>query len=320
MDELHKKCLVNDTWRDIGGYIVKGPFEKEPTDVTIEQMDYNEQTGEFTLKVKPVRGNCVYYDIGAEPTTASNKVEQQLLVTKEPSAWFVCYDMENTENPHPTGKAKKWLGQAPLKREQRQNANGNSVLELRTNEAYEIRYTTDGSSAKESGGIYNGEIVLPLECKFVRVALYYKGDLVFDEIITVDAKQGKKKVDIINEKPLEYTLNSQKKCGDTERTYTEFTKLKQLPGTYIRQFTVIISEKANPDNYMEITTARVPWDTDNLQATVDIIRDSAFAGKEVEVEFEYKTILFTTGAAFKQWVEVNKLDASELSQKGVIKQ
>ncbi|GHU53788.1 hypothetical protein FACS1894200_14260 [Spirochaetia bacterium] len=78
---------------------------------------------------------------------------------------------------------------------------------------------------------------------------------------------------------------------------------------------------ALPDDcYMEITTAKVLWDTDSLQKTIDTIRESAFAGKEVEVEFEYKTILFSTGAAFKQWVEINKLDASELGEKGAIKQ
>jgi hypothetical protein len=320
MDTLRKKCLANDTWREIGGYIVKGPFEKEPTDVSIEQTDYNEQTGEFTLKVKPVRGERVYYDIGAEPTKASSKVEQQALVIKEPSAYFVCYDTEGGENPHPTGKAKKWLGKVPLRREQRQNADGSNVLELQTHKAYEIRYTTDGSNPKEGGGLYSGEIVLPPDCKFVRVAAYYKDELVADENIPIDVKPGNKKIEIDDAKPLEYTLSSQKKCGDTELAYAEFAKLKQLPGTFIRQFTVTISEKNNPDNYMEITTAKVLWDTDNLQSMVDLIRETAFAGKEVEVEFEYKTILFTTGASFKQWVEANKLDAGELNKKGTINQ
>jgi hypothetical protein len=115
-------------------------------------------------------------------------------------------------------------------------------------------------------------------------------------------------------------MNSQKKCGDTESSYAEFKKLKQLPDTYIRQFTIAISEKADPNNYLEITSSRVPWDTEGLQATVDMVRDSAFAGKEVEVEFEYKTILFITGAAFKEWIEQNKLDARELERKGTIKQ
>lgn len=320
MDELKKKCLNNDTWREVGGYIVKGPFEKEPTDVIIEQTDYNEQTGKFTLKVKPVRGDRVYYDFGAEPSKASSDVQQQTVVLEEPAAYFVCFDTEGGENPHPTGKAKKWLGQVPLRREQRLNADGNNVLMLKTHKDFELRYTTDGSNPKESGGLYIGEIVLPVDCRFVLVAVYYKDTLVQEETINVSAAQPKKKVEIKDAAQLEYTLNSQKKCGDTEQAYAEFAKLKQLPGTFVRQFTVTISQKDNFDNYMEITTAKVPWDTDNLQSIVDLIRETAFSGKDVEVEFEYKTILFTTGATFKQWVEVNQLDASELGKKGEIKQ
>ncbi|MEA4883724.1 MAG: DUF499 domain-containing protein [Clostridia bacterium] len=320
MDELKKKCLNSDAWREIGGYIAKGPFEKEPTDVIVEQTDYSEQMGAFTLKVKPVRGDRVYYDFGAEPTKASSEIQQQSLTLKEPSAYFVCFDTAGGKNPHPTGTAKKWLGTVPLKREQRLSADGNNVLALKTHKDFEIRYTTDGSNPKESGGSYTGEIILPADCRFVPVAVYYKDTLVQEETINVTAAQPKKKVEIKDAAPLEYTMNSQKKCGDTEQAYAEFAKLKQLPGTFIRQFTVTISQKDNLDNYMEITTAKVPWDTDNLQSMVDLIRETAFGGKDVEVEFEYKIILFATGAAFKQWVEVNRLDSSELSRKGEIRQ
>jgi len=321
MEELKRICLNSDVWREVGGYIVKGPFEKEPTDVTIEEIEYNEQTEEFSLKVKPVRGDRVFYDFGAEPSQASNEVQGQSLRIKEPSAYFVCYDTSGSDNPHPTGPAKLWLGKAPLKREQRLNADGKRVLELKTHKDYEIRYTIDGSNAKESGGLYIGEIVLPPDCRYVQTAVYYGNMLVCEDSIPVSSSlSGKKKVEIIDQQPLEYTMNTQKKCGDTVTAYAEFAKLKQLPGTYIRQFTVTISDKNNPDRYMEITTSKVEWDTSHLQATVEIIRDSAFSDKDVEIEFEYKTILFTTGAAFKQWIEVNKLDASELEKKGVINQ
>jgi len=321
MDELKKKSLNSDVWRDIGGYIIKGPFAKEPTDVIIEQTSYDDKTGEFTLRVKPVRGDRVYYDIGVEPTQASSEVMGQILITKEPSAQFVCYDTSGGNNPHPTGGVKKWTGEVPLKREQRQNADGKNVLQLQTHPQYEIRYTTDGSNPKESGGAYSGDIVLPADCRFVRTATYYKGELISAEDITAEQKNsGKPKVIINDALPLEYTLNTQKKCGDNEQSYMEFAKLGQLPGTFIRQFTVTIIEIQNTDNYMEITTAKVPWDTGNLQSMVDLVRETAFSGKDVEVEFVYKTILFLTGAAFKQWVEQNKLDASELTAKGTIKQ
>ena len=321
MDELKKKCLNNDTWREICGYVVKGPFEKEPTDVSIEQIDYNEKTYEFTLKVKPIRGDRVYYEIGAEPTSASNEVQQQTLKISEPLVYFVCYDTSGSENPYPKGKVVKWLGKAPIRREQRQNADGNNILELKTHKDYEIRYTTDGSNPKESGGLYSGEITLPPDCRFVMIAAYYKNQLVSEDRISVTAEPvGKKKIEIDDVKPLEYTMNTHKKCGDTVTAYTEFTKLKQIPETFIRQFTVTISDKKDKNRYMEIATTNVEWDTGNLQAAIEIIRDTAFVSKDVEVEFEYKTILFATGAAFKQWVDVNKMDASELVEKGIIKQ
>jgi hypothetical protein len=71
---------------------------------------------------------------------------------------------------------------------------------------------------------------------------------------------------------------------------------------------------------MELTTATVPYDAGNLQATVDLIRDSAFAGKDVIIEFEYKTMLYTSGAQFKEWIELNKLDMNDLRKEGDIKQ
>lgn len=144
--------------------------------------------------MKPVRGDRVYYDFGAEPTTASNEVKQQTLTLKEPVAYFVCID------------------------------------------------TTDGSNPKDSGGLYSEEIILPKDCRFVRCALYYKGEPMATEDITISRQpQGKKAPTIDDTKPLEYTMTSQKKCGDTELTYAEFAKLKQLPGTFIRQFTATIS-------------------------------------------------------------------------------
>jgi hypothetical protein len=167
---------------------------------------------------------------------------------------------------------------------------------------------------------FNGEeqviAALKYEMKFED---FSTEDTIVDDI-AVELTPSKKKVDISDSAPLEYTMNKQKECNDTMLAYDEFTKLKLLPGTYIRNFTVTIVEKDNINNYMEITTASVPWDTASLQTTLEIIRDSAFAGKDVEVQFAYKTILFTTGEAFKQWVELNKLDAGELSQKGVITQ
>jgi len=313
-EDLRKECIKKDRWREMGGYIVKGPFEKEPTSVAVEQTNYNENTGEFTLKVRGIHGDRIYYDIGAEPTTASAEIIQSPFITKEPLINFICVD-SSKDNPHPTGSVKEFMCQVPLRYEQRQGLHGN-VLELQTHKDYEVRYTTDGSNPKESGGIYTGEIVLPANCKFVRTVVFYKDKLVEERDIQVEDK--KDALTIKDGDPVQYTLQTQKKCSDTEDTYSELEKIKKLENSYIQHFTVVISEKLNPDNYIELSTAKVPFDATKLQETIDRIRESAFAGKDVVVELDYKTLLFFSGAQFKEWIEMNKYDIAEIQNKGKI--
>ena len=83
---------------------------------------------------------------------------------------------------------------------------------------------------------------------------------------------------------------------------------------------MILTEKERPDNYVELTSGNVIYDAGNLQATIDIVRDSAFAGKDVIVEFEYKVLRFVQGATFKRWIDMNKLDLNEIRKHGEIVQ
>lgn len=315
LEDLKKDCIKKDKWREVGGYLEKGPFAKEPTSVMVQQTDYDKNTGEFTLKVRGIGGDKVYYDIGAEPTTASAEAPS-ILITKEPLINFICID---SSGEHPTGSVNEFLCNVPLKYAQRKSVHGN-ILELQTNRNFEIRYTTDGSNPKENGGVYLGEIVLPKNCKFVRTVVTYKNKVVEEKDITIAETDGDYDLKIKDDSPLEYEWTIQKKCKDTESTYDELNKLKKLEGSFIRHFTVVILEKENNSNYIEISTAKVPYDADNLQATIDLIRDTAFKDKEVTIEFEYKTILFVTGLQFKNWIEINKYDLKEIQKEGKIKQ
>ena len=180
LDSLKSDCLKKDKWREIGGYLVKGPFEKDPTSVNVTQTGYDEKTHTFTLHVKGVGGR-VFYDIGADPTAASNEVSGNVFTTKEPSLRFICIDPTGDRKP---GPVVEFTGSVPVKYGQRTTPTGR-VMELVTNPNFEIRYTTDGSEPKENGGIYNGEIVLPKDCKFVRTATFYKGRVIDTKDIPV---------------------------------------------------------------------------------------------------------------------------------------
>ena len=319
-EDLKKSCLKKDKWREIAGYIQKGPFEKEPTSVSVEQTAYDNETGEFTLKVRPINGDVVYYDIGAEPTQSSAEVPQVgILTTKEPLLSFICIDT-TSDNPHPKGEVLEYMCNVPLRFETRVCSNG-EVLELKTHKDFVVRYTTDGSDPKENGGIYTEDIVLPQGCKYVRTAVLYKDKVVEKKDIPIEEKKKPEILKINDIKPLEYESISFVKMTDTERSYAELEKLKKMPGTKVSRVTVNISGKDDSENYLEITAGRkTSYDPAKLQEIIDTIRETAFRDKDIILRFEYKIITFATGKQFKEWIDTNKYDFNEKITNGKIKQ
>ena len=316
METLREDCEKRDKWREIGGYIRKGPFPKEPTDVQIDFQNYDRKDHKFTLRVRPVYGTTVYYEIGAEPSSASSKATNPF-ITKETELYFRCVD--ESPDPHPTGETRRYLCNAPFFHEQRGSSGGN-IMRFETHPKYEIRYTTDGSNPKETGGIYNGEFLIPKDSKYIRVAVYNHDTLIHEENIPVQTPNERDVLKIQDDLPLEYTLKVRRKCSDTRTTYEELENIQKVPGALIRHFTVIITQLDNLENYLEISTEKVPYDVTRLRETIDLIRSSAFAGKEVIIELEYKTMLFLTGKDFKRWMDQMKRDMNEVTRDGDIKQ
>jgi hypothetical protein len=314
LDSLKADCLKKDKWREIGGYLVKGPFEKEPTSVTVNQTNYDDKEQEYTLFVKGVGGR-VYYDIGADPTAASAEITDSVFKTKEPALRFICIDPSGERK---TGQVFEFIGKAPIRYGQRATDNG-IVLTLETNKNYEVRYTTDGSEPKENGGIYNGEIVLPKGCKFVRTVALYDGQVIEQKDISVDVKSAAGQKKINETAPLAYRMNAKKQLGDTESSYRELETLSKIDGVFIKGGGAYIFEKSKDDNYVEYN-ASIPYAPGDLQALIDLVRDTSFKDRDVVVTFEYKELLFTSGAQFLKWVELCKLDMNRLREGGEIVQ
>ena len=313
LDSLKADCLKKDKWREINGYLVKGPFEKDPTDVFVEQTSYDEKTHEFTLKVRGIGGK-VFYDIGGDPTMASKEVVDQMLITKEPCIRFVCIDPSGERK---TGDLLEFSGNVPVKYGQRSTPNG-EVMSLVTHPNYEIKYTTDGSEPKENGGIYNDEFVLPHDSKFVRVAVFYKGKLLEEKNISVSKSETPSKGKTIDKKrALVYRYRNKKQMGDTEASYKELELLSRLDGVLIKGVTAEIYNKANTDSYIEFN-ASVPYWAGDLQSLIDLVRESSFKDAEVIVDFGYKELTFLTGELFVQWTDMNKLDMNKLAKDGEI--
>ncbi|NCB42796.1 MAG: DUF499 domain-containing protein [Clostridia bacterium] len=313
LDSLRLDCIKKDLWREVNGYLIKGPFEKDPTSVFVEQTSYDENTHEFTIKTRGIGGK-VFYDIGSDPTSASKEVTDQILVTMEPSIRFVCIDPTGERK---TGDVLEFSGIVPIKYGQRKTPNGN-VMKLVTNPKYVIKYTTDGSEPKENGGIYNDEFILPKDSKFVRVAVYYKDRLLEEKSIYVvngGAEQQGTRID--QDKPLAYRYNNKNQMSDTEASYKELALLSKLDGVLIKGATAEIYNKANTDHYIEFN-ASVPYWAGDLQSLIDLVRETSFREAEVIVNFGYKELLFLTGELFSQWLDMNKFDLNNLVENGEI--
>lgn len=313
LDSLKADCIKKDKWREVGGYLVKGPFEKDPTSVNVTQTNYDDKTQTYTLHVKGVGGR-VYYDIGADPTEASAEITESVFRTTEPSLRFICID-PNKERK--TGAVCEFVGKAPIKYGQRSTPNG-LVLTLETNNNYEVRYTTDGSEPKENGGLYNGEIVLPEGCKYVRTVSIFNGQIIDNKDIQVDISSAatiQKKID--PDKSVFYRMKAKKQLGDTESVYQELEALSKLENVFIKGASAYIYEKGKDENYVEYNAA-IPYLPFDFKKLIDLVRDSSFKNREVVVTFEYKELMFIKGSNFMNWVEMRKLDMDSLRKEGEI--
>ncbi|MGN1197080.1 MAG: DUF499 domain-containing protein [Acetatifactor sp.] len=313
LEALRSDCLKKDKWREVGGYLVKGPFPKDPTSVNVTQQNYNEATEEFIYHIKGVGGR-VYYDIGSDPTSASMEITENIFRTKEPKVRFVCIDPDKERE---TGEIVEMVGQAPLKYDQRVTPNG-IVFELKSNRNYEIRYTTDGSEPKENGGLYNGEFPVSDSAKYVRAVALYDGQIIAEKQIQIDRsgkKAEEKKIDLT--KSVFYRLKAKRQMSDTESAYKELEQLAKYEGLFIKGASAYIYEKSNENNYVEYN-ANIPYLAEDLRALIDLIRDTSYKNREAVVTFEYKELMFTQGSQFNDWLEQGHYDLTQLRKEGEI--
>ena len=165
LEALKQTAISQDRWREEGGYINKGPFPPPDTEVRVHRLSRDDTTGEVTLKITPVNGNIVYYEIGnSKPTTASGKIKSfNNFKTSELQLSFLCVD---STGKHNTGPFLTWNNSINLKYRVYQQGN-DWMVELKAYPTGNIRYTTDGSDPKGFGATYDAPFTIRKDCPFV---------------------------------------------------------------------------------------------------------------------------------------------------------
>jgi len=158
LDTLKETLVHKDQWRENGSYVEKPPFPKPQTDVRFQELTRNDDTGAITLRLTPVYGDTMYYEVGTQATSASAKVQDpKHFETNELEVSFLCVD---TKGEHETGAPVTWRNRLTIKSRTFQSGH-DKMVELRVAPAAPLRYTSDGSDPKIAGASYHDPFVVP---------------------------------------------------------------------------------------------------------------------------------------------------------------
>jgi Fn3 associated len=246
LEDLKKQMLDREVWVDEGGAINTQPPAPE-TKVLISEIGRDNETGEVTLKIQPIYGDVVRYEIGDnEPTTASASVADapggfKTFKTKDMCLSFKCFD---TQGKNKLGAEIVWQNKILLKHRVFQEA-GEWKVEFTATPKGEIRYTTDGSNPIDFGGIYDSPVVVPASSRFVLA--YAKSDGIVSEVDKIDTDQYRKQENIIDiiQHDLPATWNC-KKRGLTAKEAFEF--IQQMEKYQGQAFGVSVEVRSNDES------------------------------------------------------------------------
>jgi hypothetical protein len=299
LDVLKDNLVHKDQWREDGSYVEKPPFPKPQTDIRIKEKRRNNDTGEVTLDLTAVHGDTIYYDIGAPVTTASQTVPDfKNFTTTELEINFLCVD---SQKEHETGDSRTWRNRITIQSRTYQSGNDKMVqIEAAPNAT--IRYTTDGSDPKLSGGIYNDPFIVPPGTICV-LAVAEKRDVI-SEVHRLNIEWDK--VDNFQVDPAKPAIwQREHHLGTTKETYELIGRLKKYQAAVLSPR---INVSITGGHWVELSVdSNMVFDADKLESVVNLLRSLLADG---EVDIETTSINFSTGQQLLDWVAEVKTEIS----------
>lgn len=295
LDLLKKDLVHQDQWREEGGYVEKGPFPQPKTDVQIQEISRNDDTGEMVLKLTPVHGDTIHHEIGANATTGSMKVENpKNFTTSDLTVSFICVD---SRGEHETGDPRTWRNRITIKSRTFQSGS-EKMAELKAAPAAPIRYTTDGSDPKLAGGAYNGPFPVPKGTICV-LAVAEKGGVV-SEVHRLDIDwNSDEELKLDTSRPV--TWRREHSPRTTKDSYEFLARLKKHQGSVLGPRVSIVGQ-----NWVELNfDEKLALSAGKLEAAVEHLRGLLTEG---QVGIDALAIQFPTGHNLLNWVEEVKTE------------
>jgi DNA-binding transcriptional regulator YbjK len=309
LDYLKDRLVREGKWREAAdGYVKKGPFAKEKTTVRVSEKR-RRPDGTVQLSLTPVHGTTIYYEVRAEATPSSALVEApDEFETSEMRVSFICVDESGAEDAHETGDAVTWENDIEIRNRQQPTGGGKVEVELEAAPDAQIKYTTDGSNPKLSGGIYDGTPfeVNPSETRFVMAVAESKGISSGQKKIRV-REQG---IQINPEAPLLWKTRHQ--MGTTKETYDFLDRVERF-GAEVQGLTLGLTQNGE---WAEVSFhPEMRFSKEKAEESLRHLR-TFFDGGEAEITVQ--GILFEAGRDFNAWVKEEGKDISDLSASEIV--
>ena len=181
----------------------------------MQQLSRNDETGECILKIQPINGDKVLYEVGSTtPSSGSQDVADApggyaRLTIKDMKLTFLCID---STNEHEQGEAVTWTNTINLKYQPYQSGD-DWMMKFEAIPDGDIRYTTDGSDPKVHGASYEGPFLIPASCRYLMA--YGEKDGVQSPVEKVDMEQYRQQKVVID--PVKPAIWH---CGRTVKSIT----------------------------------------------------------------------------------------------------
>lgn len=307
LDRLRDRMLREGQWVQEGDYINKQPPEPE-TSLHVHELHRDDATGEATLRLSPVNGDTIYYEVGAPATTASERLEDaQQFKTKELEVSFLCVD---SSGEHETGPPLTWKNRITLQYRTWQDGDSRRV-ELQAAPPAPIRYTTDGSNPLNNGGIYDAPFSVRRNTRVVLAAAQKNG--LTSDSLRIDLNWDEDKPFELD--PARPATWRRSQSATTTKDAYEFLKRLEAYDAQVSGARVYVTEADNGGgHWIELNLdPNLVVGGEKLREAVDHVRD-LLAGGDVQIEAD--VLHFGAGRQLQDWVADVKteINAQEVQQ------
>lgn len=301
LEDLKSESLKKGIWIEEGGYLDKEPPAPE-TAVNVREAFRDEQTGEVTLKITPQNGDKVYYEMNGDATTGSSEVpDLNAFKTTELALTFLCVD---STGKHATGALTRWENNVQLQYNSFDKS-GKNYIELKASSPkVTIKYTTDGSNPKNSGGVYDDVFEVPNGTKFVQAIAVHEDLGIFSEPISIPITETKFEIN----KELPLILTHSLRASVTADVYKQLETLNKHKAK-VSGVSLQVFEKTNSmqQRWSELSFDNYAFhETDSFVKQLDELRNVFFKDKDVEISMNIEKCKFEKGQHFEDWIAENK--------------